>query len=86
MFYKGQTNDVSARLKRHNSRLEKATQSGAPWILIWSTVKQSRKEAIALELKLKNLDQNRLVKLMLKYSDDVVGPDAMTLLRQWSEC
>ena len=86
MFYKGQTSDINARIQRHNNKLEKATQTGSPWKLIWHIEKPSRKEALVLERKLKNLDRSRLVKFMLKYSDGVADPDALTFLRQWSGC
>ena len=85
-FYKGQTSDISERLKRHNNKLEKSTQSGSPWKLIWRAEKTSRKDALDLERKLKNLDRIRLIKFMLKYTEGIAGPDALTFLRQWSGC
>ena len=49
IFYKGQTNNLADRIKRHNLMQEKATRDGAPWILIWSTCKQFRTDAVVLE-------------------------------------
>ena len=86
IFYKGQTNSLTERLKRHNSGYEKATKPGKPWILIWSTEKQTREEAVHLEKKLKNLGRNKLIEFMLKYKDKIAGPDALSLLGQWSGC
>jgi putative endonuclease len=54
---------------------EKATCFGAPWILIWSTCKKSRAEAVILEQKLKNLSKKRLIDFMAKYPEGVAGPD-----------
>ncbi|NOX47117.1 MAG: GIY-YIG nuclease family protein [Chlorobi bacterium] len=34
-FYRGQTNNILERIKRHNSGSEKFTKSGIPWKLIW---------------------------------------------------
>ena len=86
MFYKGQTSNLLQRLKRHNSKLESATKDGTPWILLWSTSKDSRAEAIKLERTLKNLSQKRLIEFMLKYREGIEGPDALLLVQQWSGC
>ena len=85
-FYKGQTNDVGARLARHNSRLERSTAPGVPWTLLWTAEKASRAGAMELERKLKNLSRVRLVAFMLKHKEGIVGPDALALLSQWSGC
>jgi len=85
-FYKGQTSDLTDRLKRHNSGYEKATKSGAPWVLLWINQKDTRSEAVKLESKLKNLSRARLVQFMLKYQEDVASPDALLFLKQQSGC
>ena len=85
-FYKGQTNDLSDRIMRHNMKQEKSTQNGAPWILIWSTTKLSRSSAIILERKLKNLTRKRLIDFILKYQEGVEGPDEFLLLEKLSGC
>ena len=69
-FYRGYTKDIDDRLKRHNDRREKATKSGAPWKLIWCTSKNSRREAMALEKKIKNLSRKRLAEFMTRYSSN----------------
>ncbi len=74
-FYKGQTKDLADRISRHNRGLEKATRSGAPWILVWSAKKNSRSQALLLERKLKNLTRKRLIHFMLKYPNEDAGPD-----------
>ena len=77
-FYKGQTENIAERLKRHNGKLEKATKYGIPWKLVWSTGKSSRSSAVVLEKKLKNLSRNRLIDFMLRHKDGLAGPDALT--------
>lgn len=52
-FYKGQTNNISTRIKRHNSGSESSTRLGVPWVLLWSVSKPSRSEALKFERKLK---------------------------------
>ena len=85
-FYVGQTNDLNDRLLRHNSGREKYTRLGMPWILIWSTIKPNRNEALQLERKLKNIGTKRKIEFMIKYQEDIAGPDASLLLQQWSRC
>ena len=83
-FYKGQTSNLENRIRRHNNKLEKSTKAGAPWLLLWSTEKKSRSEAVQLELKLKNLDRQRLIQFMLRYSNDIAGHDEALLLQRMS--
>lgn len=85
-FYKGSTNNLIERLKRHNNAYEKATKSGVPWILVWSTIKHSRSEAQILEFKLKNLSIKRTCEFILKYKDGVGGTDELLLIEQLSVC
>ena len=67
-FYKGQTQDLENRIMRHNNGWEKATRSGVPWKLVWSTEKPDRSAAVLLETKLKNLSRKRLVEFIRKNS------------------
>lgn len=78
-YYKGQTEDLIERIKRHNSGYEKATMAGKPWRLIWCTQKPDRGSALILEKKLKNLSRNRLIFFMEKYPSEVEGPDVTPL-------
>ena len=73
-YYKGQTDDLALRIKRHNNGWEKATKRGIPWKLIWKTEKADRSSAIELEAKLKNLTRKRLLEFIAKYPM-VEGPD-----------
>ncbi len=74
-YYKGQTDNLSERIQRHNNGWEKATRNGAPWQLIWSIEKPDRASAMALEKKLKNLSRKRLLEFIAKYDKGVAGPD-----------
>ena len=85
-FYKGQTDNLVLRLKRHNDAAEKATRHGVPWRICWATQKQSRSEAVILELKLKNLSRARLIQFMIKYQADLWSPDELLYLQQLSGC
>ncbi len=81
-FYKGHTNNLDERLKRHNSGYEKYTSKGKPWILVWSTEKTTKSEAYILERKLKHLSNQRLVEFMLKYETEVESQNELELLRK----
>ena len=58
-----------SRLVKHNLGYEKYTRKGIPWQFVCSTEKSTRSAAYRLELKLKNLNRNRLILFMLKFSD-----------------
>ena len=66
-FYNGQTNNIQVRVQRHNSGSEKATMPFIPWTLKFYIEKQTRKEAMELEIKLKNLSKDRIHKFIEKY-------------------
>ena len=66
-YYKGQTQNLDLRIKRHNAGFEKSTSRYKPWVLIWVTEKSTRKEAVILERKLKNLSKKRLKIFIEKY-------------------
>lgn len=85
-FYKGQTSNLDDRLHRHNNGFEKYSKAGIPWKLIWFTDKTTRREALILESKLKNLSKKRIINFILKYSDGISSPDALLLVKQWSGC
>ena len=74
-FYVGQTYDVFQRLKRHNSGKENFTKKYTPWILVWSTEKPTRAEAMKLEKKIKNLSKARILKFCMKYKKGIHCPD-----------
>ena len=70
-YYIGQTNNLSRRLLEHNNKKAKSTMPYVPYTIKWNTEKSSRKEALILERKLKNLKSKiRLKKFIDKYSHD----------------
>ena len=85
-FYKGQSVNLESRLQRHNNKKEKSTQSGVPWILVWTTSKETRSSAMMLESKIKNLNRQRTIQFMLKYADDITGQDELLIIQQLSRC
>lgn len=68
-YYKGHTNNIEARLKKHNRGEVKYTSKGIPWKLILFIRKETRGEAMNLERKLKNLNRVRLEAFIIKYGD-----------------
>ena len=68
--YKGQSNDLLGRLKRHNNGLEKFTSKELPWELVFWTQKESRSEAMRLEKKLKDL---KSTKRLQSWIDDEIN-------------
>ena len=83
-FYKGQTSDLTSRLKRHNNRLVESTKFGVPWTLLWTTTKVSRSAAVLLELKVKNLSRQRTILFMLKFNQDIIGHDEAQIIQRLS--
>ena len=81
-FYKGQTSDLDDRIIRHNAGYEKSTASGRPWKLVWSRNLNSRREALQLERKLKNLSRRRLIQFMTKYASGL-SKDGKDLIQQF---
>lgn len=53
-----------------------------PWVLIWYAPKPTRKQAITLERKLKNLTQKRKIRFMRKYAEGLVEPAFLNNLFQ----
>lgn len=66
-YYKGQTNDLEDRLKRHNQGRNKYTKRGAPWKLIWTCTKENRSAAVRLETILKKYSQEQILEFVAKY-------------------
>ena len=66
-YYIGQTNNINKRLKYHNSGYVNFTSKYVPWELIGYIEKETRSEAVKLELKLKNLNRKRLEMFIAKY-------------------
>jgi putative endonuclease len=54
-LYIGQTNNLTDRIKRHNTNQNKFTKNKGPWKLIYSKEFGSRSEAVKFEMKLKSI-------------------------------
>ena len=74
-FYVGQTTNLENRLSEHNNGESPYTSQGTPWILLWSTTKQSFREVELLEQKLKNLSRIRKIRFMRKYKKRIMAID-----------
>ena len=48
-YYVGYTNDIQRRLSEHNRPKHKYTDAGIPWILVYSEVFDSKKDAMLRE-------------------------------------
>ena len=72
-YYIGQTTNIADRIKRHNKGTEKFTSPYLPWIIKCVIEKPTRSEAMIPEKKLKNLNRQKLLKFMEKYSS-LAGP------------
>ena len=66
-YYIGQTQDIEARMLRHNAGSVSSTKSYLPWELRCKIIKETRSEAMVLERKLKNLNRERLLQFIEKY-------------------
>ncbi len=84
VFYKGHTNDVQDRFKRHNNKQEEFSSKGVPWVLVWCAEKSTKAEAYQLELKLKNLSRSRIINFILKFSEGVASADELLRVQQLS--
>ena len=60
-YYTGQGNDLSDRLRRHNSGQSPSIKHGIPWDLVWSQKVETRSEAISLEKKIKSRGAKRFL-------------------------
>ena len=61
-LYIGQSNNLEARLIRHNNNRVKSTKNKGPWKIIFSQQFQTRKESVNFEAYLKSLKKADYVK------------------------
>jgi putative endonuclease len=67
-YYIGQTANADSRVALHNAGSVLSTKPYAPWKMVCRLKKETRADAMALEKKLKNLNRQRLVLFIEKYS------------------
>lgn len=65
-FYKEFSDNVYRRLDEHNSGKNKSTARYTPWELVWFCKKETRREALILEKKLKNITSRNRIEDFLK--------------------
>lgn len=60
-FYIGQTQDIEARLIKHNKGYNRSTKNKRPWKVIKTFEVKDRKEAVKLERKLKSYKKREAI-------------------------
>jgi len=58
-FYVGQTYDLDKRFAQHNSELAGHTLKEQPWKIVWHITVETRREAMAIERKIKSRGAQR---------------------------
>ncbi len=61
-FYTGISDNLNRRLSQHNQGKTLSTKYGIPWILVWNSSPLTKKEALALEKKIKSRGAARFMK------------------------
>ena len=64
-YYVGFTQDLTKRLARHNSGLNRSTKPGLPWELKYSEVFESRAEAMAREKQVKSQKSRKYLEALI---------------------
>ncbi|MCE1164283.1 MAG: GIY-YIG nuclease family protein [Bacteroidetes bacterium] len=60
-LYIGQTNNLNARISRHNSNKNFTTKNKGPWKLLYSKEFNTRSEAMVFEKKLKSIKNKEYI-------------------------
>ncbi len=60
-FYVGHSNDLEARVKRHNRAGNKYTSKGQPWKLVYSEEFSSKELAYARERQIKKWKSSKMI-------------------------
>jgi putative endonuclease len=64
-FYIGQTNDLDARLSKHNDGFSKYSSSKIPWRLVYFEKYDTRKEAIKRENEIKSKKSRKYIEILI---------------------
>ena len=64
-LYVGQTNDLDARLSKHNDGFSKYTSSKIPWRLVYFEMFATRKEAIKREKEIKSKKSRKYLEVLI---------------------
>ena len=65
-FYIGQAQDVTERLRRHNSGTQRATKPGIPWRLVRQEEFTARSEAYAREREIKGKKSHKWIEWLIE--------------------
>ena len=68
-YYTGSTNNIEARLKRHNAGATKSTKAGRPWVLVYTEEYQTRAEAYNREQYIKKQKSRTFIENLIKSKD-----------------
>ncbi|MFZ1976737.1 MAG: GIY-YIG nuclease family protein [Bacteroidota bacterium] len=68
-FYIGTTNNIERRLAQHNRPHKGYTNSGQPWILLYSEQFVSKKDALIRELYIKKKKSKEFIEKLIKSPD-----------------
>ena len=69
-FYVGHTQDVDARLQRHNAGLSRYTRGRGPWALVYQEAYETRGHAMHRERQIKSWkSRNEIAKLIAAWQD-----------------
>ena len=69
-YYIGYSSDVENRLRKHNSNSKGFSNLGKPWILMYSELFDSKKEAMAREKQLKNWKNRERLEALIKVGSE----------------
>ena len=75
IIYIGQTNNLADRIYRHNHNRNKYTKNKGPWKLIYFREFNSRKDAVALEGKLKQFKNKKFLLEWIAKHAELEHPD-----------
>jgi putative endonuclease len=64
-FYIGQTNDLDARISKHNDGFSKYTSSKIPWRLVYFELLQTRSNAIKREKEIKSKKSRKFLEALI---------------------
>ena len=68
-YYIGQTEDLEARLTKHNEGRNLSTKHDIPWQLKWWKEFETRSEAIKVETRIKGLKKRNRVEKFVEEND-----------------
>jgi len=69
IFYVGHTDDLTQRIREHQTGRSRFTASRGPWKLIYIEVFSTRSEAMKRERKIKSRKSRRYIERLLEMSD-----------------